>query len=172
MLHGLPVRAPQLAHGSLSRSGALWLAQGGCSKTSPRHTAPHIPCAGSLLHAGIATRVAPATPVQLLVRPEATGWRLGLQAVTSRRNKDMSPALAKRKRQAMARTTESLLFLLNSANTSAALLVPCVVITKTAAEPLPAASLTFLVSRTVHAGATRPRFHACSPPAALPQGAL
>lgn len=122
--------------------------------------------------ADIATRVAPATPVQLLVRPEATGWGLGLQAVTSRRNKDMSPALAKRKRQAMARTTESLLFLLNAANTSAALLVPCVVITKTAAEPLPAASLTFLVSRTVHAGATRPRFHACSPPAALPQGAL
>lgn len=75
---------------------------------------------------------------------------VSFQAVTSRRNKDMSPAMAKRKRQTMARATESLLFLLNFANTSAALLVPCVIITKTAAEPLPAASLTFLVSPRLH----------------------
>ena len=103
------------------------------------------------------------------MHPEATGWALGRQAVTSRRNKDVSPALAKRKRQAMARTTESLLFFLSAANTSATLLVPCVVITKTVADPLPAASLTFLVSRTVHTGATR--FHACSASATLLQGA-
>ena len=57
----------------------------------------------------------------------------------------MSPALAKRKRQAMARLTEGFLFLLNFLNTSAALLVPCVVIARTAADPLPAAALTIMV---------------------------
>ncbi len=68
-----------------------------------------------------------------------------LQAVKSRKNKDLSPALAKRKRQAMARVTEAILFVLNAANTSAALLVPSVVIAKTPAEPLPAAALTIMV---------------------------
>lgn len=71
---------------------------------------------------------------------------LTLQAVKSRSNKDMSPAQAKRKRQAMARVTEAIMFFLNAANTSAALLVPCVVVAKTpTADPLPAAALTMMV---------------------------
>lgn len=69
-----------------------------------------------------------------------------MQAVKSRNNKDMSPAMAKRRRQAMARTTEGMVFLLNAANTSAALAVPCVVVAKTpTADPLPAAALTMTV---------------------------
>ena len=69
-----------------------------------------------------------------------------MQAVKSRNNKDMSPATAKRRRQAMARTTEGMIFLLNAANTSAALAVPCIVVAKTpTADPLPAAALTMTV---------------------------
>lgn len=44
----------------------------------------------------------------------------------------------------MTRTTEVMLFMLNACNTCATLLLPCLVIARTHAEPLPAASLAFM----------------------------
>ena len=60
-----------------------------------------------------------------------------MQGSTARRKRDLRPSDARRLAAQMAATTEWSLFLLNLANTAAALLVPCCLVTSTHADAVP-----------------------------------
>lgn len=60
-----------------------------------------------------------------------------LQVSTARRKRDLRPSDARRLAAQMRGATEWALFVLNALNTSAALLVPCALVTRTHADIVP-----------------------------------
>ena len=69
--------------------------------------------------------------------PQSIGRPSRMQGSTARRKRDLRPSDARRLATQMAATTEWSLFLLNLANTAAALLVPCCLVTSTHADAVP-----------------------------------
>ena len=69
--------------------------------------------------------------------PQSIGRPSCMQGSTARRKRDLRPSDARRLAAQMAATTEWSLFLLNLANTAAALLVPCCLVTSTHADAVP-----------------------------------
>ena len=69
--------------------------------------------------------------------PQSIGRPSRMQGSTARRKRDLRPSDARRLATQRAATTEWALFLLTLANTAAALLVPCCLVTSTHADAVP-----------------------------------